>query len=570
MKKIAFLLLLFFYIFLGYSETFAGWNPSNYIVTSQPSSKPQYIAPTLAFNQSGYTVSVWSYFDDFPIPNRSHPQAAISPDFGANWSAVSYLDQADYQVNNKSTYVRAVVNDNNQTLVSWHRFGWPTPIYAVKVCSLTNNYPLAPTVQNLTTLDASAGQNPPRPEIAMVGDTAVVAWGHDTAGTNYFIYTSKTTDGGITWSTPPTQIPMGSLVTSSVEPFPQLYLDATGLAVVVWQYYDGSDYYVLQSVSTNSGASWSDASILSTASKDWTMPVVGGDGNGNVVAAWEEEIGPWPAPYDLKSSTYSVASGWSSLHTIDTGIYDWPYPRIAVNNNNQAIVTYQSSEPTFSQYWVKTAFSSNGGQSWAAPVFVDPLNPNVNWRTYPHVSMDNHGVALCVWNVENTSPNWIIKGAVSTDFGSTWSVTTLSPNAIVINAGAPRVKSYILDSGNQNAVNGIAIWPHLDTFASYGAVEMNHYKEITLRATGEHQKVKDFLQEELQNVITTEAIGEYGTFRLYKDAALTQLIGSVSNSHRVAKFIENNLVKGESFTYYITWTDQFGKLVGPVVVRVEG
>ena len=577
MRKNLFSFLIFFSILFSLNETFAGWNPTPYTVATTASNNPQYMAPSLAFNQSGYVVAVWGHYNTFFIPARCYQQAAISTDFGEHWFPAADIDQASYQTNNKNTRPRVAVNDNNDALMTWHRYD-STLLPAgfdVRVCSLTNT-PLGPTAQNLKTLDTNAGTSPSRPEIAMIGNTAIVVWSHDTAGANYFVYTSTTTDSGTNWPLSATPISMGGLAASVAEPFPQLYFDATGLAVVVWQYSsDGSTFYALQSVSIDSGVTWSTASILSGPSNDWTLPVVGGDGNGNVIAAWEEEIGPWPAPYDIKSSNYSTASGWSTPQTIDTGINDWPYPRITVNNNNQAIVTYQSADAGFTQYLVKTAFSSNGGQLWDVPVFVDPLNPNVNWKTCPEISMDNYGVALCVWNVENTSPNWIIKGAVSTDYGSNWSITTLSPNAIVNSAGIPRVKSYILDSGNHNAVNGIAIWPHEDPgsfpfIPAFGVVEMNHFKEITLKATGEQQKIKDFLQEELQNVITADAIGEHGTFKLYKDAALTQLIDTKSNSHRVATFIENNLKRGESFTYYVTWTDQFGKTVGPVIVRVDG
>jgi len=572
MRKVLF---SFFSIFLGFNSIFAGWTAPNYIVASQNADNPEYVLPAIAFNQSGYTVTAWTYIDTSFLPSRANIQASISTDFGKSWpTPISYIDQANYQSQLANMFVRLAVNDNNDALMVWHRYD-PTLIpagYDVRVCSLTNT-PIGPTAQNLTVLDANAGAQggglAPRPKIVMVDNTAIVAWDHESGG-SHDIYYAITPDSGATW--PITgSIPMGALAPNVDPVFPELYFDSTGLAIVIFQYTsDGSNYYVCQSTSTDSGNTWSNASIISSSTPDWVMPALDGDNNGNAVAIWQFETGPWPAPFDIQSSAYVSGSGWQPVQTIDTAIYDWNTPRVTMNNNSEVIATYQMVDPTQTNYWVKTAFSSNGGQTWDIPVFVDPLNPDTNWNTHSEVAMDDYGVVLCVWNSHLGGNNWTIKGAVSNDFGSTWSTTVLSPLATNKTAYCPRVKVGVLDTGNHHAVNGFAIWAHIDSITPYSVIEANHFQAITLKATGEHHEIKDYLQEALQNVITAEAIGQNGTFRLYKDAALTQLIGTVTHSHRVAKFIENNVSKGETFTYYVTWTDEFNKgVVGPIAVRFE-
>ena len=582
MRKIIFSIFLFFSFFLGSSVILAGWTPTNYTVASQNADNPEYTLPALAFNQSGYTVVAWTSFDTSFLPSRGTIQASISTDFGLTWSPAAYIDQADYHTpappgfGGANMHVRAAINENNQSLIVWHRYNSSLSRYEVRACSLTNT-PLGPTTPSVTLLDPNAGvgesgKQAPRPKISMVGNSAIAIWDHENGG-NHDVYYSITTDSGANWSTAQA-IPMDGALTPNLEPvFAQLYFGATGLAVVIFQYSpDGTNNYTCQSVSTDSGNTWSNALILAGPSSgiwEWTFPALDGDNNGNAVAAWQIYTG---TIYEIQSSSYISGSGWTPVQTIDPAAgYDWCEPRISVNNNNEAIITYQEDDST-GNYWPKIAFSSNSGQTWGVPVYIDPLNPENEWNVHPEIIIDDYGVVLCVWNSNIGGSNWAIKGAVSNDYGSTWSITTLSSLVTSNSAYCPRVKVYALDSGNKNALNGFAIWPHVYSgLPPYGAVETNHFQEITLKATGEQQKIKDFLQEELQNVISAEAIGNYGTFKLYKDAALTQLIGTVSNTHRVAKFIENNLVRGKSFTYYITWTDQFGKgTVGPVVVRIEG
>ena len=563
MKSSLLSLFLFFSFIIGFNEAFADWNPKNSEITSNSNaSNLEYLAPNLGFNQSGYTVAVWGFLDN--STSRSYQQAAISTDFGVTWSPAVSIDADNYQQNFRNTRPRVIVNDKNQALMIWQRRP-STSNFEVKVCNLLNT-DVGPSAQNLYPLDLNAGSAAPRPDITYAGNNVIAVWG-GRSGANFDVYFSTSSDFGENWTLKAT-IPMGTMLTSQMSPLPKIYLDETGLAVVVWQYTtDFSTYYVCQSVSTDFGNSWSNAAIISGPAQDWTVPVVGGDGNGNAVVAWQERTGPWPTHYDLRTSSYSTGSGWGFTQTIDS-IYDYCYPSIAVNNNNQAIIAYQKTDDTDLYWTTKTVYSSNGGQSWNAPIFVDPLN-FYNDYTRPEVAMNNDGVVLTGWNCYLDTGDWAIKGAVSTDYGSNWSVNILNPLVKVGSTHQPKVKVFILNSDNQNVVNGMAIWPQVDIPGTYGAVEMNHFQKTTLRATGTQKQLNGFSQIDLINRITTLAIGEIGTYKLYKDIDLTQLVDSVTTDGRTAELIDHHVRKGESYIYYLTWTDEFGSRTGPIKVTIE-
>ncbi|NGX56417.1 MAG: hypothetical protein K1060chlam5_00656 [Candidatus Anoxychlamydiales bacterium] len=90
---------------------------------------------------------------------------------------------------------------------------------------------------------------------------------------------------------------------------------------------------------------------------------------------------------------------------------------------------------------------------------------------------------------------------------------------------------------------------------------------VSLSASGSHQELNFFLQRKLKNTVLTNAIDEIGTFYLYKDASLTQLIDSVSAFNQAVNLVEDNIKKDTSNTYYVTWSDG-ANTIGPVIVII--
>ena len=573
MRKNLFILLIFFSAFFSSNEVMGAWKPIKTVISkNEPAAaNPQYLAPYLAFNQFGYTVAVWGFYDN--ATSRSYQQAAISLDFGATWEKPTvYIDQVNYQSTPPYyTHPRVAVNDANQAIIAWQKYNGS--YYEVKVT------PFGTLPQNLQILDANAGvsgnNHGPRPQVAMVDQHAIVIWSHRD-GTNFSTYIATSSDAGRSWNTP---VDIDSTNFSLTSTFPKIaYLDSTGQNIIaVWQH--DSDPIVINylcttkaAISTDYGVTWNVTNISGLAAPDWTLPDIDTDGNGNAIVTWQQvDPAGYPGPYNVDIARYSLSdNSWSSVQTVGN-TYDWAYPMIDMNPKGHAAIIWQKNInplgwPGPSGPQISTSLDL--GQTWTSPVLIEPAT-NSEW-IMPEVAINNHDTILTSWN-NSTGADWDIKVGHSTDFGENWSVNTLVASIpLAWPPYSPRSKVFISDEGNHNAVNGIAIWANVNSGTPYGAVEMNHFQELFLKATGEQHRIRDFLQEEVQNVITAEAIGQPGTFKLYRDASLTQLISSIKNHNRVAKFIENNLKRGETFTYYVTWTDEFGNVEGPIKITIEG
>ena len=78
-----------------------------------------------------------------------------------------------------------------------------------------------------------------------------------------------------------------------------------------------------------------------------------------------------------------------------------------------------------------------------------------------------------------------------------------------------------------------------------------------------------FFQIDLRNNITIEATGEPGTFSLYKDPGLTQLVDSITNDGRGVHLFEHHVKLGKTYIYYVTFTDIFNRVFGPTQIVVS-
>lgn len=87
------------------------------------------------------------------------------------------------------------------------------------------------------------------------------------------------------------------------------------------------------------------------------------------------------------------------------------------------------------------------------------------------------------------------------------------------------------------------------------------------------QKINEFAtQKDIVNILTWEAPDQGNrpiAYRIYRDAELSELIGTVSSQERL-KFSDHNRKKDKTYRYWIVSIDEFGNISEPAEVRIKG
>lgn len=236
-----------------------------------------------------------------------------------------------------------------------------------------------------TALEAST------PVIAASGNYVSVAWAENSKS-----YVSVSSNNGQTWTTP----------------FEYSSLHEPQLAEVganVYAIADGKAIYV----SSNAGSSWTKHTITGCCGAE---PWIAAEGN-NVLAAWETK-----GNKSAIEAVYSTNSGatFSKTTTLSTGTTDAWAPMVNISGNS-FFIAYRTSpnESTSQEYAV---VSTNAGATWSSPVSIGEANRDNAW---PFTVASSGSNIYIMWseriNTVKTDNSWQTLVVYSSDDGTTWS-----------------------------------------------------------------------------------------------------------------------------------------------------
>ncbi len=226
-------------------------------VAGQTAYSPQIVA-------DGPAITVaWSSTDgsDFQI------RASSSSDGGTSWSMPTTLSNPSH-----IAWGPRLVTDGNVITVTWHESdGSDSLILTASSADGGTTWSAPTTLSNPSHIARGARQ-------VTDGSVITVTW-YEGDGSNYRINTSSSTDGGTTWSAP-VMVSEAGLNAQD----PQLVTDGTTITIT-WYEYDGSNYRVNTSSSTDGGTTWSIPLVLSASGESATGPQVVTDGT-TITIAW--------------------------------------------------------------------------------------------------------------------------------------------------------------------------------------------------------------------------------------------------------------------------------------------
>ncbi|MDO3381618.1 Ig-like domain-containing protein [Gilvimarinus algae] len=173
---------------------------------------------------------------------------------------------------------------------------------------------------------------------------------------------------------------------------PQVVIDSTGYATVVWAYTENTEYNVVAR-RYNPQTGWADIDLITQFNTNLGgVPQLGVDAVGRVMAVWQANRQGEGAIY---VSHYSEAAGWSEpkpLNTSETMAHI--DPKLAMNASGEAALTWEIVEGAQS---VNTSvygafYTPNTG--WTTP---EPLEQSNDRAQDPAISIDASGNATVVW-----------------------------------------------------------------------------------------------------------------------------------------------------------------------------
>jgi hypothetical protein len=258
-------------------------------------------------------------------------------------------------------------------------------------------------------------------------------------GSKYIIQSSTSQSGG-TWSTP---VDLSASGQSAEDP--QVSVDSTGLAIAVWNRYDGSKNRI-QSSTSQSGGTWSAPVDLSASGQSAYYPQVSVDSTGLATAVWARSDG---SDYVIQSSTSQSGGAWSTPVDLSASGQSAQGPQVSVDSTGLATTVWSRYDG--SNDIIQSSTSQSGG-TWSAPVDLSAGGQDANG---PQVSVDSMGLAMAVWTRFDGS-NDIVQSSTSQS-GGTWSkavdvsvagVGAYSPQVSVDSMGLATTVWYRYDGSN--------------------------------------------------------------------------------------------------------------------------
>lgn len=386
--------------------------------------------PDLAADEEGNWLAVWQSGDSLggTIGTESDILLARSMDAGATWTAAAALNANAASDSGADSKPRIAIDGAGTWIAVW---------------------------ESEDTLDGTIGSDPD-------------------------ILLARSLDTGATW-TAPVALHANAGFDTGTDSNPAIATDAAGTWIAVWESDDPlggtieADTDILVSRSTDGGVSWTTPEpVHSNAMTDTEAdanPAIAADGAGNWGVVWNSSDslnGTIEADEDILGvrSTDGGAT-WTPAVPLDiaAGGDSIPddNPQIATDGAGVWLVIWHSHRPhadpyAYAQYQdILVTRSTDAGGSWTVPTLLHSvLRENyASFDSHPQISTDEVGTWVAVWESFlplGSGPPYgsAILSAHSTDEGATWSTpTVLNSNAsdFVLRDTKPRVTT-----------NGSGVW----------------------------------------------------------------------------------------------------------------
>ena len=411
--------------------------------------------PRIAFAPNGDALAVWMQQSDglyFHIwanrytaaTNTWGTEELLGPGAGDAWDP------------------RIAIDLHGNALVVWYQDGDPTGAGRNDIWS---NYYTAGTGWGGAMLVENDNAGPAlSPQVAFDPSGVGVAVWLQSDGTASQIRSNRFTAGA--WGT----VTLLEAATPGASAGPQIAIDASGNALVVWSRYNGTANLAMANRYTV-GTGWGAAEVIGsdTAFVGINQTQIASDGNGNAVAVWNQGG-------KIQANHFVPGSGWGTAALIEWTGGDANSPQVAFDANGNALAVWQQNTGfgTLTRIWSNRYTVGSGWGGFPALIQTDPNGGGVANALAPQIAMDASGDALAVWvqtDASSPMPNiWINRYTAGSGWGTTANLGQVRIN-IPGAAGSPAGWPQIAIDSNGNA---LVVWYQSDGTAD--SIWSNRYQ----------------------------------------------------------------------------------------------
>lgn len=343
------------------------------------------------------------------------PESSISNtlDFTINSNHTFYVAQNLSALAGKSYDPAMVVDNTGNINVAWgDKNSGHWEIYFSRSTDKGSTWSTAVNVSN-TSGDSQL------PAVAIDNDGGINLVWRDNSGGSKQIYFSRSTDSGVTWTTP-----VNISNTTGEFGSPDIAVHSSGNIVAAWHGGSGSNSEIYFNRSPDKGNSWTNPVNVSNNPGSSGYAAVSPDGSGGICIVWQDISTGTDEIYFSRST--DKGKNWSSPLNISKTTDHSNTPAIAVDNDGDIYVTWGEYREggtllplSAGNYAVCFSSSSNNGTGWSTAETIFTLSPDFGGHDFTIDSAGN--INLVYSDYDNTSGNWEIYFSRSIDKGASWS-----------------------------------------------------------------------------------------------------------------------------------------------------
>jgi len=169
---------------------------------------------------------------------------------------------------------------------------------------------------------------------------------------------------------------------------PQIALDGSGNAIVVWDQDDGTGVGSIYANRYVAGSGWGTATAIESDDINVGRPMIAVNGSGHAVAVWPESEG---ANYSFHANRYTAGSGWGTATNIGIVTGEVTRYKIAMDKDGNAIAVWSQSDGTANNIYTNYYVPETG---WGTAKTLEN-EPYDAWS--PEIAFDGYGDAIAVW-----------------------------------------------------------------------------------------------------------------------------------------------------------------------------
>ena len=330
--------------------------------------------PKVAMDGSGNAVVVWvqKNIDDIKRIYSNYYDAS-----SGSWSGVKLLPQPL----SSAEFSQVAMDGNGNAVTVWQQYdGSYYSIYS------SHYYASSGVWSAISVLERNAG-HAQFPQVAMNDSGKAVAVWQQRDGSYYSIYSNHYDVNSSRWST---AVVIENNDTGSAMN-PHVAVDGSGNAIAVWKQHDGTRNNIWSNRYDAGSGTWSTASLIEDSMNDTEGPQVAMDASGNAVVVWQQDDG---TRHNIWSNRYDASSGsWSTASLIENSTNDAEGPQVAIDASGNAVVVWQQDDGTRNNIWSNRYDASSG--SWLGATLIET---NMTSANNPQIAVDGMGNGVSVWS----------------------------------------------------------------------------------------------------------------------------------------------------------------------------